>query len=334
MKFIDYVKEKVLNIIILAVVLLFIQTLLYLLKVDYYAIYLIEGILLVSFLILFFREYFKKRGYYKTIYKSLDTMNKAHLLCEVLEEPDFLEGKLLYDILNQCNKSMNDEVALYKKDAKEYQEYIEMWIHEVKTPIASTKLIIKNNPNEVTNSIEEEIDKVDSYLEQALYYARSSNASKDYIIKEVELNEVVNEVIRKNAKVFIREKIKLDMKDLSTTVYTDIKWTGFILNQIINNSIKYKSENPVISISMKKQKHSVILMIEDNGIGISASDLPRVTEKGYTGTTGRKYAKSTGIGLYLCQTLCDKLGLSFTIQSKLGEGTKVEIVFPREKRLS
>ena len=210
----------------------------------------------------------------------------------------------------------------------DYKEYIELWIHEIKIPISASKMIIENNKTSVTKSIDEELDKIENYTEQALYYARSNTAEKDYLIKKYNLKEIINQAILKNTNSFVNSKISLEMNDLDKEVYTDSKWSVFIVNQIIQNSIKYSSRK--ITIFKKELKENVVLYIKDDGLGISKGDLDRVFEKGFTGENGRIIGKkSTGIGLYLCKKLCDKLRIGLQISSKKGEGTEVRIIFPK-----
>lgn len=187
-------------------------------------------------------------------------------------------------------------------------------------------MIIENNKNSATKSINEELDKVENYIEQALFYARSNTVEKDYYIKKNNLKEIVNESIKKNKNLLIQEKMLLNIHDIDVIVNTDSKWIIFILNQIIQNSIKYrkKGDNLSIEIYAVQQKEKVILYIKDNGIGIKKGEVARVFEKGFTGTNGRlSNKKSTGIGLYLCRKLCDKLGIKIELNSTENEGTQI-----------
>lgn len=198
-------------------------------------------------------------------------------------------------------------------------------------------MIIENNKNEVTKSIDEELNKVEDYIEQALYYARSNTVEKDYYVKKVNLKDIVNESIKKNKSVLIHEKVSINIHDIELEVNTDSKWIVFILNQIIQNSIKYKKqdENLEIEIHGKAQKENVILYIKDNGIGIKKGEITRVFEKGFTGTNGRLIGKkSTGIGLYLCKNLCNKLGIAIELNSVQNEGTEIRLVFPKGSFMS
>lgn len=192
-------------------------------------------------------------------------------------------------------------------------------------------MIIQNNKSAVTKSIGEELDKVENYIEQALFYARSNAVEKDYIITKSNLKEIVNGAILKNKTNLLNKMVALELKDLEQEVYTDSKWTVFIINQIIQNSVKYlKNEDKKIEIFAESKNDKVILYIKDNGIGIKKGEISRVFEKGFTGENGRIIGeKSTGIGLYLCKKLCNKLGLGIELNSEKGVGTEVRLIFPK-----
>lgn len=273
-------------------------------------------------------EYARKRSYYGRLLRSLDVLDRKSLLCEVLDEPDFLEGQILYRVLKECNKSMNDEIATYRHQEEEYREYIEAWMHEVKTPLAAAKLTLENDTGSVPASVSDDLRRIEDYLEQALFYARSGSVEKDYLIRPISLRELVNASVRRNAKDMIASKIGLTLENLDFIVLTDVKWTDFILNQILVNAIKYRSASPSIRLYAKQEKNGVSLLIEDNGIGIRQADLPRVFDRGFTGETGRKFSKATGLGLYLSKRLCDKIGLGISAFSIEGKGTTVHLIFP------
>ena len=289
---------------------------------------IIIGLYMISIII----EYFKRKKFYDNLLKILEELDEKYLITEIIKTPNFLEGQIFKNSLEQIDKSMLENVNKYKYMTEDYKEYIELWIHEIKIPIATSKMVIENNKNAITKSIDEELDKVENYIEQALFYARSNTVEKDYYIRKVVLKEIVNESIKKNKSSLIQEKISIDIHDLEIEVNTDNKWIVFILNQIIQNSIKYrKKENSVIEIYANQGKENVILYIKDNGIGIKQGEITRVFEKGFTGTNGRlSNKKSTGIGLYLCKKLCNKLGIGIELNSVQNEGTEVKLVFPKD----
>ncbi len=274
-------------------------------------------------------DFFTKKKFYDNIMNITEKLDKKYLLPEVIKMPNYYEGKMLYEVLKECNRNMHEHVNFYKNLQKEYREYIETWVHEIKTPISSSKLIIENSESKEKNALSDEIRKIEEYINQALYYSRSTDVSKDYIVKEFEIKEAVQEAIRNNRHDFINKRISVDIENVSGRVVTDIKWIKFIINQIIINSIKYsKNSSGSLKVYTAEGKDNLILTIEDNGIGISKSDVGRVFDKGFTGENGRRYGKSTGIGLYLCKKLCEKLGLGISLESVEDEGTKVNLIFP------
>lgn len=331
MKFNDFIKEKILTIILLFVAIVTIEIFLLAYSVDNFIKIYIPIIIIALYFIGIIYEYISKKNFYDKLQNMLDELDEKYLVTEVIKTPNFLEGKILKDLLEQIDKSMLENVNKYKYITEDYKEYIELWIHEIKIPIAASKMVIENNKNTVTKSIDEELDKVENYIEQALYYARSNTVEKDYYIRKCNLKDIVNESVKKNKSILIQEKIVIDTHDLDIIVNTDSKWIIFILNQIIQNSVKYRKRDieSKLEIYSKQRKEKVILYIKDNGIGIKKGELTRVFEKGFTGTNGRlQNKKSTGIGLYLCEKLCDKLGIAIEIDSTENEGTEIKLVFP------
>lgn len=326
----NFIKEKILLISLLILALVTIEIFLIAYDVhNFIKIYIIVFPLLLISISLSI-EYYNKKTFYNKLEKNLQDLNEKYLISEIIETTNFIEGKILKEVIQDVDKSMIENVNKYKKIQEEYKEYIELWIHEIKIPIATSKMIIENNKSEAGKSIDEELDKVEDYIEQALYYARSNTVEKDYIIGKVELREIVNTAVIKNKNLLITNKVNLDLHGLDRWVYTDSKWMVFILNQIIQNAVKYgKNENSKLEIFAEEEKEKVILFVKDNGIGIKSSEICRVFEKGFTGENGRIIGKkSTGIGLYLCKKLCEKLEIGLELESEKGVGTKVAITFP------
>lgn len=327
-----FFKEKAITILLLLFGIITIEIFLMAYNVGMFIKIYIPLIIMGLYMISIIIEYFKRKKFYDNLLKMLEELDEKYLITEIIKNPNFLEGQILKNSLEQIDKSMLENVNKYKYMTEDYKEYIELWIHEIKIPISASKMVIENNKNAITKSIDEELDKVENYIEQALFYARSNTVEKDYYIRKVVLKEIVNESIKKNKSSLIQEKISIDIHDLEIEVNTDNKWIVFILNQIIQNSIKYrKKENSVIEIYANQGKENVILYIKDNGIGIKQGEIIRVFEKGFTGTNGRlSNKKSTGIGLYLCKKLCNKLGIGIELNSVQNEGTEVKLVFPKD----
>lgn len=309
----------------------FLALMLNVLGINDSAVIFIMLVLIVAAIAVLIYEYTRKASFYRGLEGRLENLDQKYLITEMIERPEFLEGKILYDLMRQVDKSMNDRLGGYHRSSSDYREYIETWVHEIKTPIASSRLIMENNKSEVTRNLDMELTRIEGYVEQALYYTRSNSVEKDYIIKKVSLKEMVSACVKKNARTLIESRVTMELLDLDFDVFTDDKWIDFILGQILGNAIKYRSEEPKIKIFAEQRENSIRLTISDNGIGIPEQDLRRVFEKGFTGENGRKYTRSTGVGLYLCNKLCDKLGLKLNLTSSVGEGTSVTILFPKSK---
>ena len=340
MKFGDFLKDKALLIITVILALVSIEILLLAYNIGILVRVYVAVIIILVLFISIFVEYRNKKQFYNQLLSNMEELQEKYLISEIIRTPNFTEGKILKEILQDTGKSMLENVNYYKNIQEDYKEYIELWIHEVKIPIAASKMIIENNKNstkysnqnDVIRSIDEELDKIENYTEQALYYARSNAVEKDYIVTKTNLKEIVNSAILKNKTSLLNEKVSLELDNLQATdVYTDSKWATFIVNQIIQNSIKYaKKEEKKIEISSMEKNDKVILYIKDNGIGIKKGEITKVFERGFTGENGRIIGqKSTGIGLYLCKKLCDNLGLGIELNSEKDKGTEVRIIFPK-----
>lgn len=332
MSIITFIKERMLFLMVNLIMFLLIGILMKVVEVPINIIFILFLIWFGPLITYMFLEFIKYNRYLKNLTDTIDGLDKKYLLPEVINEPRFQEERIINEVLKECNKSMHENVKHYKDEQIEYREYIETWVHEIKTPIASAKLILENDDSNLSSRINYEMKRVEGFIEQVLYYARSSDVSKDYIIKEFSLRDVVMKAVKNNSRDFINRNIKLNIKEVEGTIFSDAKWVEFIINQIIINAVKFSIPNKgEVSIFSKINENNIILTIEDNGVGISEKDIDRVFEKGFTGENGRKFGKSTGIGLYLCKKLCDKLGIGIGLISKEGLGTKVNIVFPKGK---
>lgn len=329
MRFHLFLKDKLYFILTFSGIYLILILMFFAFQIDF-SLMIAISILLFSFLgITLSIEYFKKRSFYTNLLSNIESLDKAYLVLETIEKPTFYDGKLLYQALYEINKSMNEFSKNLEFQLDDFKEYIEMWIHEVKVPIASLVLMTHNHKNKFDKRIVAELKRIEDYVEQVLYYVRSENAEKDYLIKEIPLNKMISNVALKNKNDLLENKIDFKVQDVNYKVYTDSKWCEFILNQIVNNSIKYrkKENSSYIKITAQDEKDYTILSIEDNGIGIPLCDLPKIFLKSFTGYNGRIMTKSTGMGLYIARNLCEKLGHKIEIESKQEEYTKVSITF-------
>lgn len=270
--------------------------------------------------------YFSRKRYLDRLLAMTEQLEERYLITEVMEMPERADEQVLYRIMKMGEKSMLEKIGRIEKERKEYKEYIEQWIHEAKTPITAMKLLCENNRCDFTRELLTELENVNRFTEQALYYARGEHTEKDYFIREIRLEEVIHGAIADNKYLLRQNGVAITVDDMQEHVYTDEKWVRFILDQIIVNAVKYRTKQPAMHFYAVQKADRTELSIEDNGIGIPESDLPRILEKGFTGSNGRIVQGSTGIGLYLCKRLCDKLGIGLSAYSG-GKGTTIVLSF-------
>ena len=291
------------------------------------SIFFIVIIWLVVSAVCFGVSYNSRKVQMERMLKLAEQLEERYLFSEVMEKPERADDQVYYQLLKLAGKSMLEQVGKVRRERTQYKEYVEQWIHEIKTPITAMKLLCENNHTQVTKELLVELEKINCFTEQALYYARSEHTEKDYMVREIRLFDVIHQSIAENKYLLLQNGVGIDMQETDDIVYSDEKWLCFILNQLIVNSIKYRTEQPMLKFYTGHAGNQVILCVQDNGIGINAGDLPRIFEKGFTGQNGRKTGQnSTGIGLYLCKRLCDKLGIGICADSK-GSGTVIRLIF-------
>lgn len=335
MRFIDYFKDKIMIILMNISCMFLLSCFLLLVKNSISTVLII----LITWTSIFFTyvliEYWRRSNYFRKLEDILNNLDKKYLIAEVMEKSHRLEDKKYRSILRKSNKAVIEKINTIEDEQKDYKEYMESWVHEIKLPITAMELICENNKNDVTRKIKAELSKVDNSVERVLFYARADEVYKDYIVKDIDINEVIYETISKNKSYFIQNRILINVQCEKNIVCTDKKWLSFIINQILINAVKYKRDgNGKIDIYTKMINDEIKLYIKDNGLGIKESEIKRIFDKGFTGTNGRKNSKSTGIGLYLCKKLCNKLGIDISVESKIEEYTKIILIFPKKSYLS
>ena len=273
-----------------------------------------------------FLTYWKRNQQMQRLLDTARQLSERYLISEVMELPEQAEDQVYYQLLKMAGKSMLEQIGDVQRERLEYKEYIEQWIHEIKTPITAMKLLCENHRTDWTKELLLELEKTNRFTEQALYYARSEHTEKDYSVREMALVHVVHQAIADNKYLLLQSGVRLEVEEMQDTVYSDEKWVRFILNQLIANAVKYRTVQPVLRFSSHRQRDQVVLVVADNGIGISPADLPRIFEKGFTGRNGRMIQQSTGIGLYLCKRLCDKLSIGIAVESS-ERGTAISLSF-------
>lgn len=283
-------------------------------------------------------EYLRRRRYWTLVRRTLEQTDQKYLCGELLPESFRLEDSLYREIIRSSGRSMLERLRALEDSQKEYQEYIEGWVHEIKAPIMDISLLCEKSggkdDSETFRRILQQNLKIENYVDMALFYARSEEVYKDYLIKECTLQETAEEVLRRNKRLLIQNHMQASVQ-CPDTVYTDPKWIAFILSQLVLNAAKYcREEDPRIWISTKGTAQGVLLTVEDNGIGIPEADLPRIFDKGFTGANGRTRGRSTGMGLYLCRKLCQKLGIRIHARSEEKKGSSFVLDFPVSSYLS
>nr|WP_300678447.1 sensor histidine kinase [uncultured Acetatifactor sp.] len=328
MNFLDFLKDKLLLLTLQAACMLASAAFLY--ATGYPAASI--GILLFCwFLILsvwLLGEYVRRRRYFRQLERILEDADQKYLLGELMPESFRLEDRLYRDMIRKSSKSVIERIHAVEDAGKDYREYIESWVHEIKAPIADIGLLCEKQKDGIGRRILMENRRTENYVDMALFYARSDEVYQDYLIKETTLQDTAEEMLRKNKYYLIENRIQAEVC-CPDTVYTDVKWIAFILNQLILNAVKYRRDSgPRIRISTERESRSVLLTVEDNGLGIPPEELPRIFDKGFTGTNGRIRGQSTGMGLYLCRKLCGKLGIRIGAESAEGRGTRIMLEFP------
>ena len=266
---------------------------------------------------------------YRESYKKLKFLEK-NILNDLEDLPKSLDIRIDYyhKIIEKLYEELEKLTQENRQKNTDMVDYYSMWVHQIKTPIAAMNFLLDNEEVDQKN-LQQELFKIERYVEMVLTYIRLDSISSDYVITKINLDEVVKDSVKKYATIFINKKIKLNYVSHETMVISDKKWLSFAFEQILGNSVKYSSAGGEITIETYENK----LVIEDNGMGIKEEDLPRIFEKGFTGFNGRYEKKSSGLGLYLCKKTLDKLGHHIEISSKVGEGTRIEITFPKEDTL-
>ncbi len=282
-------------------------------------------------------DWLRRRALYRQLHELLDALgDEPYLVTELAERPTFAEGALFFDALERESRAMRNRVARSRRAQREYREYVETWVHEVKTPIAAAHLVAKNNPSPAVDAMDAEVDAIEGYVEQALYYSRSTSLDRDFQIREVLLADVARDACRRKARTLIGARVTPELSGLDLVVHADAKWLSFVIGQVLVNAAKYRRDDGGqghVRLSAERRETGLdawetVLAIADDGIGIPAADVGRVFDRGFTGENGRRFAQSTGMGLYLVRELCKKMGVRVWIESEQGAGTTVFLAFP------
>lgn len=254
MRMSEYLKDHIFSLMCMFVSMVLLFALLWLIGTATVFVLFAEVVFATAYVTSLAYDFIRKRGYYKLLLKMLEQMEEKTLLGELLSHPGFLEGQLLIEVLRRCNKYQNDRIAEARQDTREYREYIESWVHEIKTPITSARLIIENEKNPTTLRINDEIGKIENYVEQALYYARSTDVEKDFKVEKTSLQAITASALKSYSKPLIQAGGKPVMEGLDIPVTADVKSCTFIIGQMISNAIKYRKDGLQITFTGRAEK--------------------------------------------------------------------------------
>ena len=276
-------------------------------------------------------------GLFVLIFDFLRVKDRHKELAQIKSIPDAITATFPADN-NIQNEDYREVIRLLCEEHNQYKsetnykytdmiDYYTVWAHQIKTPIAAMRLTLQNEDTPLTRKLTNDLYRIEQYVEMVLTFLRLNSDSTDYVFKEYDLDNIVKSAVKKFSSEFIGRKLRLIYDPLNTSVITDEKWLSFVIEQVLSNALNYTPSGS-ITISLVGEK---TLRIEDTGIGIAPSDLPRIFENGYTGFNGRTDKKASGIGLYLCRRVCNNLGHTITANSTVDVGTAIDIDLTQTK---
>ena len=330
-------------------------------------------ILLIFFLLILIltqtSDYLKCSKRLSGLHTLMEGLDQKYLFTECAPPSHSIYEQKLFELLRISGRSMIGAVSDAQAANREYRDYIEGWVHEIKTPITAARLLCQHMNRDVRNtfaSFEEpvaastavclpdeditaktaetlerfnrklsaELAQIETHVERVLYYARAESPEKDCIIRQASLSEIVSQAVKNHKTLLIQNRMQIETEISDFTVYTDAKWAAFILGQLLQNAVRYRSASPhdstvpLVKLTARALGQQVQLTVLDNGIGIPSHELPRIFDRGFTGSNGRLRGGSTGMGLYLCRKLADSLEIGLRIASEEQKGTVVTLTFP------
>ena len=268
-------------------------------------------------------QYVRRASFWHQVEEATTNLEQGAHVVDLVDPPSFLEGRLAYEAMLAIVQADNQEITELRSNARENAEYIELWVHEVKTPLSAAKLITKRMSGPDALALRRELERMDDLISQSLFAARTESLVADYLIREVNLADIAKEVCKSHMHYLTSLGVALDFQ------------IEFIITQIVVNAAKYEA-HAISFVAFEAQQESstssTVLEIKDDGCGIPAEDVPRVFDRGFTGTVGRAHGSATGMGLYLVARMCARMGLSIMLASEEGVGTRVQIAFPHDRR--
>lgn len=266
-------------------------------------------------LIFDFQRVKRRHEILQKIHSITDAVTETFPEAQGIEEEDY------QTIIRLIRQEHNDYCTKANSKYMDMVDYYTVWVHQIKTPIASMRLHLQNEDSSLSRKLASDLFRIEQYVEMVLTFLRLNSESNDYVFREYDLDTIIKQTVRKFAGEFIDRKLRLQYKPLDTKVITDEKWLSFVIEQVLSNALKYTPSGS-IEITMTPEKK---LCISDTGIGIAPEDLPRIFENGFTGYNGRSDKKASGLGLYLCKQICTNLGCKITASSQVDKGTCITI---------
>lgn len=274
-------------------------------------------------------DFLKCRAHLSELQFIMDHLDEKYLFTECIPKAGNLYEHYLFTLTKRAGRSMIRAVSDARAANREYREYVESFVHEIKAPITAARLISRHVEPETGRKLIKELSQIEAHVERALFYARLESPEKDFLVRQSSPAAIVANAIERYRSLLIQSGFRIETDNLEQTVYTDEKWAEFIFGQILQNAVRYRrKEDPFIRISGGRSGSQIAITVSDNGIGIPAHELPRVFERGFTGSNGRSLGGATGMGLYLCRKLSACMEAELQIFSEEGKGTQVMVIFP------
>lgn len=272
--------------------------------------------IIIFFAVFDFRRVLLKHRHLTFLTKLPDNLTEALARYETADDSDYKE---LIRLLREEESAMRSHA---RNQASDMIEYYTLWVHQIKTPIASMHLTLQNEDTSLSRQLSDDLFRIEQYVEMVLCYLRLGSGSSDYLFREYSLDDIIKQALRRFSGQFIGKNIKLNYSPLEINITTDEKWLLFVVEQVLSNALKYTPSGGTITISLEAP---AVLCIRDTGIGIAPEDIPLIFSRGYTGYNGREDKRASGIGLYLCRRICENLGHTITASSAVDKGTSIRI---------
>ncbi len=333
----EFLKSRAVELVVFAVALAAVLLMVYVFTGNAQAAASVGAVLLLAFAVALIWRYQHDARFYGEIDGLVNQLEHPYQLHALMSRPPSPEHAAVYDALRVMGAASADEVSAARAQAQRHREYVESWVHEVKAPLAAALLACERTPEPERSLIRGDVEKALREVDQALWYARAENPHADYAIREVRLADLVRAACRKEARGLIERGVSVEIAiDEGVSVRTDEKHIAFVLSQAITNAAKYGATKVSFAARVTEDRfgaQATILAVSDDGPGVPAADLPRIFDRGFTGARGREAGSSTGMGLYIAATICQRIGIGLSAESDGATGTTIRLSFPQDLRL-